>query len=195
VPHAFGGALALAWCTARPRATIGIDLNLFVGPDEADQVLDALPEGVEVDEAARREAARKGQARLRWGVTPIDVFFSTTLFHQEAAARVRRQPFGGMQVPFLACRDLAVFKAFFNRPQDWADLQNMAEAEAFDAAAAADDLARYLGAGDPRVERLRRLRPMAGGGAAAVFAARRPGSGGLESRNDKKIPPDPAQGY
>lgn len=157
MPHAFGGALALAWCTARPRATVDIDLNLFVGADEADKVLDALPEGVEVDGAARREVVTRGQVRLRWGVTPIDVFFSTTLFHQEAAARVRRQPFGGMQVPFLACRDLAVFKAFFNRPRDWADLQDMAEAEAFDAAAAADDLARYLDAGDPRVERLRRL--------------------------------------
>lgn len=157
MPHAFGGALALAWCTARPRATIGIDLNLFVGPDEADKALDALPEGIEAGGAARREAAKKGQTRLRWGVAPIDVFFSTTLFHQEAAARVRRRPFGGMKVPFLACRDLAVFKAFFNRPQDWADLQDMAEAEAFDAAAAADDLARYLGAGDPRLERLRRL--------------------------------------
>lgn len=157
VPHAFGGALALAWCTARPRATIDIDLNLFVGPDDADQALDALPEGVEAGGAARRAVAKRGQARLRWGATPIYVFFSTTLFHQEAAARVRSRPFGGMQVPFLACRDLAVFKAFFNRPQDWADLQNMAEAEAFDAAAAADDLARYLDAADPRVERLRRL--------------------------------------
>lgn len=157
MPHAFGGALALAWCTARPRATIRIDLNLFVGADDADRALDALPEGVEADEEARRAVAKRGQARLRWGVTPIDVFFSTTLFHQEAAARVRRQPFGGMQAPFLACRDLAVFKAFFNRPQDWADLHNMAEAESFDAAAAADDLARYLGAGDHRVERLRRL--------------------------------------
>ena len=30
IPHAFGGALALAWCTERARGTIDIDLNVFV---------------------------------------------------------------------------------------------------------------------------------------------------------------------
>jgi len=39
VPHAFGGALALAWCTGRPRATIDIDINIFVGLHDADEAL------------------------------------------------------------------------------------------------------------------------------------------------------------
>src|SRR5437773_11210415 len=30
LPHAFGGALALAWCTERARGTIDIDVNIFV---------------------------------------------------------------------------------------------------------------------------------------------------------------------
>ncbi len=30
LPHAFGGALALAWCTGRARGTIDIDVNVFV---------------------------------------------------------------------------------------------------------------------------------------------------------------------
>ena len=30
IPHAFGGALALAWCTQRARGTIDIDVNVFV---------------------------------------------------------------------------------------------------------------------------------------------------------------------
>ena len=30
LPHAFGGALALAWCTQRARGTIDIDVNVFV---------------------------------------------------------------------------------------------------------------------------------------------------------------------
>ena len=46
IPHAFGGALALAWCTQRARGTIDIDLNVFVGTDRTIEVLDALPEGV-----------------------------------------------------------------------------------------------------------------------------------------------------
>ena len=29
VAHAFGGALALAWCTERARGTIDIDVNIF----------------------------------------------------------------------------------------------------------------------------------------------------------------------
>ena len=43
LPHAFGGALALAWCTARARGTIDIDLNVFVEVHALDRVLAALP--------------------------------------------------------------------------------------------------------------------------------------------------------
>ena len=39
VPHAFGGALALAYY-ATPRATVDIDLNVFVPADEADDDMD-----------------------------------------------------------------------------------------------------------------------------------------------------------
>ncbi len=95
--------------------------------------------------------------RLRWDTTPVDVFFDTTSFHGEVAQRVRKERFGGSWVPFLACRDLAVFKAFFNRTQDWADLENMVVSRSFDVEVAADTLAYYVGADDPRVHRLRRL--------------------------------------
>ncbi len=158
-PHAFGGALALAWCTARPRATIDIDLNLFVKGEEAAAALETLPEGVEVSGAAIRAVTRRGQARLRWDEIPIDVFFSTSRFHEEIARRVRWELFGGVLVPFLACGDLAVFKAFYNRPQDWVDLDKMTASEAIEVEDAADTLAVYVGSGDPRVHRLRRLRP------------------------------------
>lgn len=46
VSHAFGGALALAYC-ARPRSTDDIDLNVAVSTAELDRVLDALLAGVE----------------------------------------------------------------------------------------------------------------------------------------------------
>ena len=46
LPHAFGGALALAYY-AEPRATIDIDLNVFVPPTQAAAVLGVLgPLGV-----------------------------------------------------------------------------------------------------------------------------------------------------
>jgi hypothetical protein len=156
-PHAFGGALALAWCTQQARGTIDIDVNVFVGVDQASAVLDALPDGVAWDDADRALLERDGQVRLWWDRTPVDVFLNTTDFHAGAASRARLEPFEGEDVPFLACRDLAVFKAFFNRTKDWADLEAMAEVGALDVEAVLGVLARYLGSEDDRLDRLRTL--------------------------------------
>lgn len=157
IPHAFGGALALAWCTPRARATIDIDLNVFVTPDEIDVAFDALPEGVEVSEADRVAIGADGQVRLWWDKTPVDIFCNTTPFHDDVAGRVRLEDFGGAKVPFLACRDLAVFKAFFDRTKDWADLEEMSAAGTLDVESVLGVLVLYLGGDDPRIERLRAL--------------------------------------
>ena len=157
VPHAFGGALALAWCTQRARGTIDIDVNIFVSHHSADEALDAMPDGVDVTEADRRAVAADGQTRLWWDGTPIDVFFNTAAFHEQAAGRRRVESFAGHVIPFLACRDIAVFKAFFNRTQDWADLERMAEAGTLDLESVIGVITTHLGADDPRIERLRRL--------------------------------------
>lgn len=157
IPHAFGGALALAWCTERARGTIDVDVNLFVRPEQAAAVLPALPSDVvwTNDDAARIE--RDGQARLWWDTTPVDLFFSTTDFHDRIASRVRHEPFLGVDIPFLACRDLAVFKACFDRTRDWADLEEMAAAGSLDVESVLGVLANYLGGDDRRVARLRAL--------------------------------------
>ncbi len=132
--HAFGGALALAFCTLDPRATQDIDLNVFVGTDRRAEVLDALPPGVRASAAARRQLAVDGQARLRWDETPVDLFLSNHPFHDEVARRCRRVPFAGVaDLPVLACEDLAVFKALFARPKDAVDLAAMVESGAVDA--------------------------------------------------------------
>ncbi len=157
VPHAFGGALALAWCTQRARGTIDIDVNLFVEPTDVVGTLAALPDEVTWSDDDIALLERDGQARLWWDATPVDVFFNTTEFHAGAASRCRSEPFAGHDVPFLACRDLAVFKAFFNRTKDWADLEEMAAAGALDVDAVLGVLVRYLGADDDRVGRLRSL--------------------------------------
>jgi hypothetical protein len=157
IPHAFGGALALAWCTERARGTIDIDMNLFTAPAQARNILGALPRGVAWtdDDVARIE--RDGQVRLWWDETPVDVFFSTTEFHAGVAERIRWEPFLDVELPFLSCRDLAVFKAFFGRTRDWADLEEMAAAGALDVEAVLGVLVRYLGGDDDRVGRLRAL--------------------------------------
>jgi hypothetical protein len=154
IEHAFGGALALAWCTQQARGTIDLDLNVFTGPDRTDEVLAALPEDITATNNDRALLQRDGQARLWWGSTPVDVFLNTTAFHDRVASRVRWEPFGGREIPFLACDDLAVFKAFFNRTKDWADLEAMRDAGTLDAAAIAGVLATFLGGDDDRIARL-----------------------------------------
>jgi len=157
LPHAFGGALALAWCTQQARGTIDIDCNVFVDASRASEVLDALPAGVRWTSRDRTQLARDGQARVWWDNTPIDLFLSTTEFHEQVATRARVESFAGHTVPFLSCSDLAVFKAFFNRTRDWADLEDMLRAGTLDIDRVVGVLVNYLGLDDPRIERLRAL--------------------------------------
>ena len=158
LPHAFGGALALAWCTQRARGTIDIDVNIFVGTDAAADALRGLPRQVARSDADLTALHTDGQVRLWWDATPVDVFLNTTEFHEQAAARARLEPFAGRQMPFLACDDLAVFKAFFNRSKDWVDLEEMITAGALDIDRVVGVLDRYLGSNDERIDRLRSLR-------------------------------------
>ena len=158
LPHAFGGALALAWCTQRARGTIDIDVNVFIGVERVDDLLATLPDGVAHSDEDRVLLVRDGQVRLWWGTTPIDVFLNTTPFHADVALRSRRERFQDRDVPFLACTDLAVFKAFFNRTKDWADLEEMAEAGTLDRQRVVGVLAEYLGLVDPRFARVLELR-------------------------------------
>ncbi len=157
MPHAFGGALALAWCTRRPRATSDIDLNVFVPAASAGQVLEALPTGVARTGQSEERLRTDGQVRLWWGETPVDLFLNTAPFHETAVGRVSLEPFAREMIPFLACSDLAVFKAFFDRRRDWADIEDMLVAGSVDVDAVSGVLADYLGSADDRIARLRAI--------------------------------------
>jgi hypothetical protein len=157
IPHAFGGALALAWCTQRARGTIDIDLNIFVDLDRTQEVFDVLPPGVAWTDDDVATVTRDGQIRLWWDSTPVDLFLNTTDFHHQVATRCRQEQFAGAEVPFLSCSDLAVFKAFFNRTKDWADLEEMVSMGTLDLDRLIGVLVRYLGPDDLRVDRVRRL--------------------------------------
>jgi len=158
LPHAFGGALALAWCTERARGTTGIDVNVFVDASQGRSVVRALPRGVARDEARLVALERDGQARLWWDQTPVDLFLDTTPYHREAFRRCRHEQFGGAEVPFLSCRDIAVFKVFFNRTKDWADLEEMQNAGTLEIDKVTAVLLGYVGADDERVRRLGAMR-------------------------------------
>lgn len=157
LPYAFGGALALGWCTRDPRATSDIDLNIFVDADRYELALAALPAEVTRPAAQVRQLARDGQTRLRWQATPVDIFLVNTEFHAGVAHRCPVHEFEGERIPYLSCADLAVFKAFFARSKDWVDLEEMAIAGAFDIHDVAATLAGLLGPEDPRVARIRTL--------------------------------------
>ena len=154
IAHAFGGALALAWCTQRARGTIDIDINVFAGVDQVDALLAALPSAVVWTDDDRRLLERDGQVRIWWDTTPLDIFMNTTEFHEQAARRARLEEFAGAAIPFLSCADVAVFKAFFNRTKDWADLEEMQAAGTLDLDRVIGVLVRYLGADDERIRRL-----------------------------------------
>lgn len=87
----------------------------------------------------------------------IDLFLVTDRFHREAATRIRYEPWLGSSVPFLACQDLAVFKAFFNQTQDWADLEKMAAEGAIAPDALAAVVAALLGDDDDHLARIAAL--------------------------------------
>jgi hypothetical protein len=136
LPHAFGGALALAFCIEEPRTTQDIDLNVFIGVERAGELVDALPSAVIVNATNRDELARDAQSRAWWDRTPVDLFLSNHPFHDRAEANRRTVQFAGVErLPVLACADLAVFKAFYARPKDAVDVAAMVDAGAVDLAA------------------------------------------------------------
>jgi hypothetical protein len=161
VPHAFGGALALAYY-GTPRGTVDIDLNVFLPAERAAPVLAVLAElGVAAPgEAQLREIAERGQTRLRWDGTPLDLFFSYDALHESATKRKRSVPFGdGVAIAILSAEDLAIFKALFDRAKDWTDLREMlfAQGPRFDADYALRWLRRILAPDDLRLARFAAL--------------------------------------
>lgn len=154
ISHAFGGAIALAWCTPQARATQDIDINIFLATEQAETVLAVLPDGVEVTDGARHQLMRHGQARFWWESVAVDLFLNTTQFHVDASTRVQHREFVGVALPCLACGDLAVFKAFYNRPKDWFDIGEMVKMESFDVAEVETTLAGLLGDDDERISKL-----------------------------------------
>jgi hypothetical protein len=154
IPHAFGGAIALAYWTEDPRGTSDIDVNLFVPAEDPGRALSALPDGVEQPPGTADAIARDGQIRLWWEGTPVDLFFDYDPVHEAAARNRRTVPFEGARIPVLGPVELAVFKVMFDRTRDWADVEAMAERGTLDFDAVRAALRRMLADDDARFDRL-----------------------------------------
>jgi hypothetical protein len=157
--HAFGGAIALAYCVEEPRGTRDLDVNIFVNAAEALTVLGAMPRQVRVRKKDIAQVERAGQARLDWDGTPIDVFLNNIPLHEAVASSVVWVPLEGRDAPVLDCTSLVIFKAFFDRTKDWADLEAVAQATPEDIETAAETISDLVGPDDPAVGRLKSLLP------------------------------------
>lgn len=157
IPHAIGGALALAYY-AEPRATIDVDVNVFVPTGRWPDVRDALASlGIDVT-LDEKELQRDGQVRLWWDRNPVDLFFSYDPFHDEMRKAARKVPFADSTIPILAPEHLAVCKAMFDRPKDWLDIEQILVATSpLKIEEIEDWLTRMVGEQNSRLQRLREL--------------------------------------
>jgi hypothetical protein len=155
--HAFGGAVALAYCVEEPRGTRDLDVNIFADAARAEAVLGNLPDQIAVSAADVDAVARDGQTRLWWDDTPVDVFLNNLPLHRAVAAGVVWVPLASREVPVLDCASLIVFKAFFDRTKDWADLEAIAIATPEDIEEAAAMIVDLVGEGDPAHQKLKAL--------------------------------------
>jgi hypothetical protein len=157
VAHAVGGAIALGYY-AIPRATVDIDINVFVEASQAALVLDRLAR-LGVDIAGGAEAiARMDQCRVRWEHTPVDLFFSDIPLHDAMKRAAHHVPFSGKVIPILAPEHLMVCKALFDRGKDWLDIESMMVTRTD---LRAEEVMRWMdeiaGADDHRTVRLRAM--------------------------------------
>lgn len=97
VPHAFGGAFALAYYAA-PRPTTDIDVNVFV-------------------------QAQQSELKLDWEGTPVHFFFSCDPLHEEMEKRVREVPLGDSTIPLVSPEHLIIRKTLLGRPKDRQDIE------------------------------------------------------------------------
>ncbi len=154
IPHAFGGAIALAYWTLDPRGTSDIDVNVFVAAASCESALAALPGDVAQPEGTVERIKRDGQSRLWWDLTPVDLFFDYHPLHATASRNSRMVPFANAEIPILGPVELTVFKTMFDRTRDWADIEAMIAADSVDLDAVRAALRELVDGADHRIARL-----------------------------------------
>ncbi|MFN2464595.1 MAG: hypothetical protein ABR573_11930 [Candidatus Dormibacteria bacterium] len=153
IGHALGGAVALAYY-ATPRATDDVDINLFVPVEQHARVQAVLMRlGVKVEDASAR-LEREGQLRAWWGRTPVDLFYSNLAFHEAMSRATRIVPFADREVRIISPEHLVVWKAAFNRAQDWVDIENLLIGTRVNRSELDRWAGEILGAGDERLRSL-----------------------------------------
>jgi hypothetical protein len=157
IAHAFGGALALA-SYAVPRATIDIDVNVFLEASRHEEVFAALRKLGVTGDVPIEQVERDGQCRLDWGPNPVDLFYAYHELHKAMQRAARRAEFAGDPVLVLAPEHLLTCKVIFNRPKDWLDIEQMLVGTLdMDRNEVAEWLDQIIGSDDPRAQRFAEL--------------------------------------
>lgn len=156
ISYALGGALAYGiW--GIPRATLDVDINVFVEDDELPKVATALTSlGIQADaDLLRLESQAKGLCVVRYGPYRVDLFTPSIAFSREAERTRREIEIEGKRAFFLSAEALAVFKLLFFRPKDIVDLERLVEVQgdSLDIAYVRRELAAMMGEDDERVRR------------------------------------------
>lgn len=162
VPYALGGALAYGlWGV--PRATIDVDVNVFVDEDGIATVVAALRAiGVEIAlDRARVESEATGMIVAHWGAFRIDLFTPSIPFAWEAMRTRVKHTVEGRSAWFLSPEAIAVFKLLFFRGKDLVDLERLVAVQGarLDHAYVRAQIVGMMGEDDERVKRWDALRP------------------------------------
>lgn len=162
IPHAIGGALALAYHVQSARATDDIDLNVSADPADPAVVFRLLPGEIPWGQGDVNRVRTHGNVRLLWphpdgpptAPVPLDLFFPEHDFHRQACRRAELVAMLDDTVPILCATDLMVVKMLFDRRKDWADIEELVRFGKADTAEAAAWVRTLLGRDDQRLTTL-----------------------------------------
>lgn len=159
VSYAIGGALALGFY-AVPRATVDVDINIFVDPrTQLPLILDVLESaGFSADAEPyilAEQAVQEGQFRGRVSGLRVDVFVPAIPYYASLAERRRQVTLLGHPVRILGPEDLVVLKMVFYRRKDLADVEAvLRDQEHLDRNFVRRTLISLVGADDERIATL-----------------------------------------
>jgi hypothetical protein len=143
---------------APPRATVDVDVNIFVTDEreftKALGILNSSGFVAEADPATLlRQAREEGQFRGRMEGIRIDVFVATVPFYKELKRRVRNVVLLGRPMKILGAEDLVVLKLIFFRRKDLADAEAVLrdQGTALDRRKVRTRLVKLVGEADERV--------------------------------------------
>lgn len=121
-----GGVALQRW--GKPRVTNDVNLTLFVGFGNESEFLDALLQKYQPRQSDPVDFALRNRVLLLQTSNNIgiDISLGALFFEKHAVARASYFEYlPGIKLNTCSAEDLIVLKAFANRLQDWADIENV----------------------------------------------------------------------